>query len=110
MSTVDWVALGLLVLIYAGSGLVELPLWRKSVDRFVGWGYPRWMALANPALKALAGILALVPQTRLAGVLLCVIIGVAASATVLRARDRSMYGPALTGTILTLICAGLLLS
>jgi hypothetical protein len=109
MSTVKWVALGLLILIYAGSGLVELPLWRKSVDRFVGWGYPRWMAVANPALKALAGILALIPQTRLAGVLLCAAIGLAASATVLRARDRSMYGPALAGTALTLICAGLVL-
>jgi hypothetical protein len=109
MTTIQLVALGLLVLIYAGSGLVELPLWRRSAERFVGWGYPRWMALANPALKALGGILAIFPQTRLIGVLLCAVIGLAASATVLRARDRAMYVPALIGTTLTLVCAGLVL-
>jgi hypothetical protein len=109
MTTVQSIALGLLVLIYAGSGLIEIPLWRKSVDRFVGWGYPSWMAILNPVLKAVAGVLALIPQTRLVGVLLCAAIGIAASATVLKARDTKMYGPAFTGTALTLICAGLVL-
>jgi hypothetical protein len=109
VSNIQWGALAVLVLIYAGSGLVELPMWRRSVTRFMGWGYPAEMALINPALKLAGGLLAAWPQTRSWGVLLCAVIGIAASATVLRARDKAMYGPALFGTALTLLCAFLIL-
>ncbi len=108
MPILQWGAIGLLVLIYGGSGVVELPMWRKSVDQYVQWGYPRWWAIVTPALKVLAAALVIFSQTRLIGAALCALIGMAAAATVLRFRARNMYAAALPVALLTLISAGIL--
>ncbi len=109
MSMLQWGAIGALALIYGGSGLAELPMWRKTVDQFVQWGYPRWFAIFNPALKLVAGVLVLFAQTRLVGVALCVLVGLAALATVLRFRTRSMYPAVIPVVLLTLASAAVLL-
>jgi hypothetical protein len=109
MSMLEWGAIGALALIYGGSGLAELPMWRKTVDQFVQWGYPRWFAIFNPALKLVAGVMVLFTQTRPIGVALCVLVGLAALATVLRFRTRSMYPAVIPVVLLTLASAAVLL-
>lgn len=108
MPVLQWGALGLLVLIYGGSGIVELPMWRKSVDQYVQWNYPRWWAIFTPALKVIAAALVLIPQTRLFGAALCVLIGLAAAGTVFHFRTRTMYPAVLVVLAATLLSAGML--
>jgi len=108
MSMLQWGAIGALVLIYGGSGLAELPMWRKTVEQFVQWGYPRWFAIFNPALKLMAGVMVLFTQTRLIGVALCVLVGLAALGTVTHFRTRSMYPAVIPVVLLTLASAAVL--
>jgi hypothetical protein len=110
MSKVEMVCVGLLVLIYGGSGIVELPQWRKFSGQFVGWGFPSWWAAFNPALKIAAAGLTVAPQTRPYGVALCVLVAVGAGFVVLRFKERAMYKAALPVVFLTLLAAGLLLA
>lgn len=109
MSTTDMVALGLLVVIYGGSGLVELPQWRKFTDQFTRWGFPRWWAAFNPALKIAAALLALLPSTRPYGVVLCVLVALAAATVVVRFSERAMYKAAFPVLALTVSAAAWLL-
>lgn len=109
MSILAWVCLGFLALVYGGSGLAELFTWRKSAPQFVDWGYPRWWAIVTPMVKLVAALLLIAEQTRIAGVLLCLAVGLAASATVLWHREKAMYLAALPVTLLTLAASGYLL-
>ena len=109
MSYIEWAAVGFLVLVYGGSGAVELPQWRKFVDRFTKWGYPRSWAIVTPALKVLGAVLTLVPVTTSFGAALCAVIGIAAAVTVLRFRERALYVPALGVMVLTLASAAVLI-
>ena len=109
MAMFEWGAVGFLVLVYGGSGLAELPLWRRFVDRFVKWGYPRSWAIVTPVLKIIGAALTPIPQTRPIGAALCALIGIAAAITVLRFRERALYAPALAVATLTLCGAGLLM-
>jgi len=99
-----------LALIYGGSGLVELPQWRKFVDPFVRWGFPSWFAAFNPALKIVAAGLTIAPSTRVYGAALCVLIALGAGAIVLRFKERAMYKAVLPVVVLTLVSAALLLA
>lgn len=109
MSILAWVCLVFLGLVYGGSGVAELFTWQKSAPQFLAWGYPRWWAIVTPAVKLIAGLLLIAPETRVFGVLLCVAVGVAASATVLWHRQKAMYMAALPVTLLTLVASGYLL-
>jgi hypothetical protein len=110
MSTVEIVCVGLLALIYGGSGLVELPRWRRFTGQFVGWGFPPWWAAFNPALKIAAAVMTIVPQTRPYGVALCVLVALGAAFVVLRFKERAMVKAALPVVALTLLCTALLLA
>lgn len=110
MSNLEWVCVGLLVLIYGGSGLAELPQWRKFTGQFVGWGFPPWWAAFNPGLKIAGAGMTIVPQTRLYGVMLCVLVALGAAFVVLRFRERTMLKAALPVAAVTLVCAALLLA
>ena len=110
MSILSMVALALLVLIYGGSGLVELPQWRKFADQFARWGFPRWWAAFNPALKIVAALLALLPATRPYGVILCVLVALGAAIVVVRFRERVLYKAALPVAVLTLSAGAWLLA
>lgn len=110
MSTIQMAALGFLGLVYGGSGLVELPQWRRFADQFASWGFPRWWALFNPALKLVAAVLAVLPQTRTFGVLLCLLVALGAVVTVLRFKERQLLKAALPLAVLTAVSAWLLLS
>lgn len=109
MSMVEMIAIGLLVLIYGGSGVAELPHWRKSTAQYERWGYPSWWALVTPALKVVAAALTVAPATRPYGVVLCLLVGLAALATVLRWRERAMRIPAVGVVALTCAAAAMLL-
>jgi hypothetical protein len=110
MSIIETGAVVLLVLIYGGSGIVELPQWRKFSDQFARWGYPAWFSLFIPALKVFAGVLTAVPPTRSYGVVLCVVVAVGALVTVLRFKERVMYKAAIPVVALTLLSAAWLLA
>jgi len=110
MTMLDMGAVALLVLIYAGSGIIELPQWRKFKDQFARWGYPAWFAAFNPAFKLVAGVLTAVPATRGLGVALCVVVAIGALVTVLRFRERTLYKAAIPVVVLTLLSAAWLLS
>lgn len=110
MSSIEIACVGLLVLIYGGSGVVELPQWRKFADQFARWGFPRWWAAFIPALKIVAAALTVAPQTRSYGVALCVLVAAGAVITVVRHRERAMYQAALPVAAVTLVAAALLLA
>lgn len=105
MSKVDILCVSIMALIYGGSGIVELPQWNKLGDQFNRWGFPRWWAVFNSALKVLAAGLILMPRTRVVGVALCVIVAFCAAATVLRFKERALYKPVLAVVVVTLLGA-----
>ena len=110
MSKLEIAAVALPVLVYGGSGIVELPQWRKFVDQFVRWGFPAWWAAFNPALKIVAAGLTLAPPTRPLGLALCVAIALGAVVTVLRFNERALIKAALPVAALTLLSAVVLLT
>jgi uncharacterized membrane protein len=73
------------------SGLIELVIWRRFVDRFVRWGYPPWWPLVTYLLKVCGGIGILLPETRNIGFALCASISIAAIMTLVFNRDRQEY-------------------
>jgi len=95
------ISVGLMVLIYGGSGLAEIAMWRKFVPQFLRWNFPAWMAWVNPAIKILAAVLIAMPQTRVVGAMLCCAVAVGAVLTVLRFRERAMYKAALPVLVVT---------
>jgi hypothetical protein len=103
------VGLVVLALVYGGSGLVELPQWRRFTEQFVRWGFPAWWAAFNPALKIAAGALVLWPPTRTIGVALCMLVALGALATVLRCREKALYKAAIPVAGLTFLSAAVLL-
>jgi hypothetical protein len=109
MTMIEWAAAGFLVLVYGGSGIIELPMWRRFADRFVRLGYPRSWAIVTPALKLLGAALTLIPQAMPIGASRCALIGLAAAASVLRARERSMCAPALAVMVITIASAAFLI-
>ena len=109
MAVEQWVSLGFLIIVYGGSGIAELFLWKKSVDQFVAWGYPQWWAIVTPVIKIVAGILLVFSNTQVFGVLLCGAVAIAASITVLWHQEKSAYKAAFPVTLLTLLSAGFLL-
>jgi hypothetical protein len=109
MPDLEWFSAGLLALIYGGSGLVELPMWRKMAADYLRWGYPRSWAIITPGVKILAAALVLIPRSRLLGASLCTIIAIAALATVLRVKDRARIAAASIVATLTVVAAVLIL-
>jgi hypothetical protein len=80
-----WLVLALSVavaLMYGGSGIYETVHWRSMSDQFVAWGYPAYWSLLTSVTKTFAGALVLVPRTRLLGLAVCSVVGVAAVVTV----------------------------
>jgi len=110
LNYVELGSLGFLVLVYGLSGLAELFTWKKMIDQFTKWGYPRWMPLFNAFLKLAAGLLLMIPTTRTIGIAICFLVGFAAVATVLKNNDKSMLKAAFPVFILTTIAGYFLLT
>jgi hypothetical protein len=89
--------------VYGGSGIYETVHWRSMSDQFTAWGYPAYWSLVTSLTKTIAAALALLPRTRLIGLAICSIVGVAAVATVLWTQSSQLYVPASLVTCLTVI-------
>jgi hypothetical protein len=96
---------GLLVLVYGGSGIAEIFQWRKFASQFERWRFPAWMAWGNPLLKIAAAALVMMPATRAVGAALCLTVAAGAVFTVLRFRERGMYKAAFPVAVLTVVSA-----
>jgi len=108
MSILQSSCVGLLVLIYGGSGAAELPMWRRFADDYIRWGLGRSWAIITPIIKLVAAVLTLVPRTRLMGAALCSIVALAAVITVARAKEGARLVIASVVCIVTLAAAGLM--
>ena len=74
---------------------------------FVRWGYPAWWCRITGGLEVVVAILVCLPATRIAGLILGVIIIAVATATVLRHRDFSHLMPLGLFAALLALTAGL---
>lgn len=79
----------LLGIAFLGAGGTKLAGMETHVEHFAGWGYPNWFMYVTGLFEVTAGILLLVPKTRLygAGLLMAVMIG--AAITHLRAGEMA---------------------
>lgn len=89
--SVHWIAAALVGAVFAISGAVELLNWRKFIDSFTKWGYPRYWPLVTFSLKIIGGVMAFIPQTRLLGLALCALISLAAVASMIVHRELKAY-------------------
>ena len=87
------------------TGVIELALWRRFVEKFVAWGYPAYWPIVTYLLKIAGGGLAFVPSTRTIGLLLCAAISVAAIATIVIRRDATEF-KAIPVNLLVLVLVG----
>jgi hypothetical protein len=108
MSTLEMICVGFILLVFGGSGLGELPTWRRFADDYVRWGYGRSWAVITPAIKVIAAVLTAVPQTRLLGAVLCCAVAIAAVISVARAKEPPRVMIASVVCILTLAATVLL--
>jgi hypothetical protein len=83
----------LLAAAFAGAGLVNAIGAAGTKDNLVRWGYPAWWNLVTGALEIATAVLAALPATRLAGLILGAAIIAAAVLTVLRHRDFNHLAP-----------------
>jgi hypothetical protein len=109
MSTLELTCVGFLLLVYGGSGLAELPMWRRFAPDYVRWGYARSWAIATPLIKLAAAALVAIPQTRMVGAVLCSLVALAAVGSVVRAKEPPRILIASVVCILTLGATVLLL-
>lgn len=100
-----WVAGAIVGALFLVTGVFELINWRKFVELFVGWGYPRYWPIVTYALKIVAGVMVFVPQTRLIGLTLAVMICLAAATTLIVKRDAPMLKKALPVNALLILLA-----
>jgi hypothetical protein len=102
MSTLELICVGFLLLVYGGSGLGELPTWRRFAPDYVRWGYGRSWAIITPVIKLAAAALVAIPQTRIVGAVMCSLVALAAVGSVVRAKEPPRILIASVVCILTL--------
>ncbi len=56
--------------LFTAAGLSKLMNPERHVESFVGWGYPPWFMYLTGFFEVGGGLMALVPRTRIYGVLL----------------------------------------
>lgn len=86
---VNW----LLVVAFAGAGIVNALGIAGTRENFVHWGYPRWWRQLTAVLEIAIAALIASSATRTAGLLLGTAVIAAAIITVLRHRDYTHLSP-----------------
>ena len=67
---VIWVLAIIVAGLFIAAGLSKLLNPEKHLENFAGWGYPPWFMYVTGFFEAGGGLLALVPKSRIYGVLL----------------------------------------
>lgn len=100
----DWgtIFVWVMAAFYVLSGIGPLANMKKTSAQYVGWGYPSWWPFVTAVFEVVIGVLLVSPQTRMAGVVLGVLVMLAAIATVLRAKE---YGHAVPPVIVLVLTA-----
>ncbi len=82
-----WVLALVVCGLFTAAGLSKLMNPERHVESFVGWGYPPWFMYVTGLVEVGGGLLALIPKTRIYGVLLLSVTMVGASLTHLMAGE-----------------------
>lgn len=87
------ISIWLLVVGFAGAGLVNAIGTAAQQESFVRWGYPRWWCRTTGLLELATAALVAFPATQTAGLFIGAIIMAAAAFTVVRHREFSHLVP-----------------